>query len=156
MERLRNMDVSGLSAYFFCGSTACLVGYRLLKNAKVTVPTMKTISRGLVRYSILIFLIVMGFIFTTSAKNFEDAPVVEKHNVRVIQRIASNAWLMSDDQGAFLYTACDDFPNDTVIWAGYVAKRVRWQEFGKCKSIRRDDLGFWWDRDENFDVRKVD
>lgn len=85
----------------------------------------------------------------------EAAPVVEKFNVQVLKQVGINKWAMSDDQGPFLYTACDDFPNAKVIWAGYIARKVRWQEFGSCKSIRRQDLGFWWQRGENYDVKEI-
>ena len=87
--------------------------------------------------------------------NLGQAPVVEKHNVQVVKKVDHLNWWMVDDQGPFLYTACDDFPNEDVIWAGYIARKVRWQEFGKCKSIRRGDLGFWWDRDSDFNVKEI-
>jgi hypothetical protein len=89
------------------------------------------------------------------AMRMNVAPIVEKHDVRVVKQVGYNQWAMEDDQGPFLYTGCDDFPNDKVIWAGYIARKVRWQEFGSCKSIRRQDLGFWWDRDSDYNVKEI-
>lgn len=88
------------------------------------------------------------------ASRIQNAPVVEKHDVQVVKQLGDNEWAMVDEQGPFIYTACDDFPNARVIWAGYVARKARWQEFGNCKSIRRQDLGFWW-RDENNQWREI-
>lgn len=101
------------------------------------------------------FAVCCAGLLVYGATKSEDAPVVEKRNVSVIKRVSKTEWAMSDDQGPFLYTACADFPNETVIWAGYVARKARWQEFGRCKSIRRQDLGFWWDRDEHFNVKEI-
>ena len=85
-------------------------------------------------------------------------PIVSRHNVKVLQKVAENKWWMTDDEDrqGFLFTACPDFPNGTVIWAGYIAREARWQEQGACKSIRRSDLGFWWSRDEQFNARRID
>jgi hypothetical protein len=84
-------------------------------------------------------------------------PIVNHHHVRVLQHIDVNKWWMADDEDAqgFLYTGCGDFPNESVIWEGYIAREARWQEQGACKSIRRSDLGFWWLRDDKFNARRL-
>jgi len=78
--------------------------------------------------------------------------VYEYHDVIVERQVAPNQWWMRKDDGRFLYQGCPDFPNERVIWAGYVARKARWQEFGNCKSILRSDLGFWWRRWPNGDA----
>ena len=99
--------------------------------------------------------LVMGFLLLGATK-ITFAPIVEKYDVKVLKRISYNEWAMEDASGPFVYRGCDDFPNETVIWAGYIAKKMRWQEFGDCKSIRREDLGVWWLRDSNYSVRRIE
>lgn len=78
------------------------------------------------------------------------------HNVRVETRVSGNEWWMCDDeQGCYLYTGCKDFPNERVIWAGYVARMARWEERGDCKSIRAVGLGFFWERDAQYNVKEI-
>lgn len=86
------------------------------------------------------------------------APIADHHNVQVLVQVDRNNWWMVDDEDpkGFLYTACDDFPNDKVIQSGYLAREARWEEQGQCKSIHGDGLGFWWNRDENFNVRRIE
>lgn len=82
--------------------------------------------------------------------------VVELHNVRVEKQVAENKWVMSDPvDGKFLWTGCRDFPNARVIWAGYEARKVRYEEHGDCKSILRGDLGFWWLRDSEGNAKET-
>ena len=90
------------------------------------------------------------------AKQMDSAPIVTEHNIRVISRVGDHQWyMMSDEEGGFLYAACHDFPNDTVIWAGYIADHAIWKEYGSCKSIRDTGLGFWWKRDSNRNVERI-
>lgn len=83
--------------------------------------------------------------------------IATEHNIKVLSQVADNKWQMSsDEEGAFLYTGCKDFPNATVIWAGYIADHAKWEERGECKSIRAQGLGFWWKRDKQTqDVERV-
>lgn len=87
-------------------------------------------------------------------------PIVDHHNIKVVKRVSGSEWWMVDDEDpqGFLYTGCADFPNESVIWEGYVAREARWEEQGTCKSIQRADLGFWWSRDEkdNFNARRIE
>jgi hypothetical protein len=64
---------------------------------------------------------------------------------------------MSDDENPtwYLYKGCEDFPNARVIWTGYVARQAVWEERGNCKSIRAVGLGFFWDRDEHGNARRI-
>jgi hypothetical protein len=83
--------------------------------------------------------------------------VVEEHNIQVLRQVTDNQWAMSSsEQGPFLYTACNDFPNAKVIWPGYIADHAKWEERGECKSIRAQGLGFWWKRDpKTQDVERI-
>jgi len=98
--------------------------------------------------------VMTGLILQVARAN--SAPVSEQHNVAVLAKLSSNEWRMrSDEEGEFVYRACPDFDNESVIWAGYVADRARWREYGRCKSIRDTGLGFWW-RVGHDEYRKVD
>ena len=82
--------------------------------------------------------------------------IVEEHHVKVLSQVSPNSWAMSsDEEGSFLYTGCNDFPNATVIWAGYIADRAKWEERGECKSIRATGLGFYWERDEHYNAKEI-
>ena len=110
--------------------------------------------RKLSAYGPVWFMVFVCSALVYAGRRLDNAPIVEKYDVQVLKQIAPNEWSMVDDQGPFVYTACDDFPNAKVIWAGYVARKARWQEFGNCKSIRRQDLGFWW-RDEQNQYKEI-
>lgn len=79
------------------------------------------------------------------------------HNVKVWSEVAKDQWWMSDDENPtwYLYKGCEDFPNARVIWTGYVARQAVWEERGNCKSIRAVGLGFFWDRDEHGNARRI-
>lgn len=101
------------------------------------------------------FAFVIGGLLVYIGMGIRDYPVYEYHNVRVEEQVAPNTWWMRKDDGRFLYSGCPDFPNERVIWAGYIAQKVRWQEFGNCKSILRSDLGFWWQRDARGNAKEI-
>ena len=103
----------------------------------------------------ILFAAAMGAVLAYVAVGIRDYPVYEYHNVRVEEQVAPNSWWMRKDDGRFLYSGCPDFPNERVIWVGYVAHKARWQEFGNCKSILRSDLGFWWDRDTQGNAKEI-
>lgn len=160
------MTALGWLPYCFCGYAACLVGWTIWKRERPKhaekwmrflshVRKEKNRGRGLASWWPVTFSAICVGILILSGSRINSAPIVEKYNVQVLRQIGFNQWSMIDDQGPFLYTACDDFPNDKVIWAGYIARKVRWQEFGSCKSIRRQDLGFWWLRDKDYNVKEI-
>jgi len=110
------------------------------------------------RWSNLIVVLIVCLVtwsLTRLALTPPKYPVYEYRDVEVQSRVAPNAWWMKKDDGRFLYQGCPDFPNERVIWTGYVASKVRWEEQGNCKSILRSDLGFWWKRQENGDVDRI-
>jgi hypothetical protein len=82
-----------------------------------------------------VFVVLVVATLTLRSLQLSNSHVYEFQNVKVLRQVAHNKWWMSKDDGDFLYTGCDDFPNDKVIWPGYVARKVRWQELGNCKSI---------------------
>ena len=97
--------------------------------------------------------VVMGLIL--GAARASNAPVAEEHNVAILSRLSSNEWRMrSDEEGEFVYTACLDFDNESVIQQGYIADAAKWREYGRCKSIRETGLGFWY-RKGHDDYRRV-
>jgi hypothetical protein len=118
--------------------------------------TIVTRTRGVARYSPVLFAGACCAALTYGAYRFPQYPTVELHDVRVEKRVSSHEWLMTDaTQGQFLFTACHDFPAERVIWAGYVARKVRYEERGNCKSIQRADLGFWWLRDSDGNAKEI-
>jgi hypothetical protein len=103
----------------------------------------------------ILFALLVSTMLIVIAIRTPPFPVYEYRNVSVLKQLGPNQWLMSKDDGEFLYTGCPDFPNDSVIWVGYVAKKAVWEEQGACKSIFRPDTGFWWDRDSQGNVKEV-
>lgn len=87
----------------------------------------------------------------------EPSPrIYEYHNVKVLSLVAINKWEIQREDGTVtLYTACEDFPNGKVIWAGYVARVIRYEDQGDCNSIVKPGLGFYWDRDERGNARRI-
>ena len=82
--------------------------------------------------------------------------IYEYHNVKVLSKVARNKWTIEREDGTrTLYTGCNDFQNDKVIWAGYVAKTIRYEDQGGCNSILKPGLGFYWDRDERANVKEI-
>lgn len=104
------------------------------------------------RISALVATFFLGYLFSEYRHSSAIYPIVEEHNVQVLSRIATNEWAMhSDEEGDFIFRGCKNFPNDTVITPGYIARRAMWQERGECKSIRDTGLGFWWrDKQNNY------
>lgn len=86
-------------------------------------------------------------ILAYAATLITDYPVYEYHNVKVLNQLGPNDWWIEREDGGTLWNGCPDFPNSRVIWTGYVMDKFRYQDFGKCKSILRSDLGVWWKRD---------
>jgi hypothetical protein len=105
-------------------------------------------TRGVARYAPILLMGAVCLGFSYGIYRIPQYPVVELHNVRVEKQVADNKWLMEDAaSGRFLFTACHDFPTKGVIEAGYVARKIRYEEHGACKSILKPDLGVWWERD---------
>jgi hypothetical protein len=110
---------------------------------------------GVARYAPILFVALCSglMVYAFTGHHYET---VTEHNIKVLRQIGPNEWMMTDDEeGRFRYRGCDDFPNNSVIWVGYIADHAKWEEQGACKSIRRADLGFWWAVDGNDDVRRI-
>lgn len=87
-------------------------------------------------------------------------PTEQWDNVRVEAKVGVNQWMMRTATGpnadGVLFTACPDFPNEQVIRPGYKARKIRFEERGKCKSIRAEGLGVWWERDAQGNVKEIE
>jgi hypothetical protein len=103
--------------------------------------------RGFAAWWPMWFALLAAFILAYAATLITDYPVYEYHNVKVLNQLGPNDWWIEREDGQTLWNGCPDFPNSKVIWAGYVMDKFRYQDFGKCKSILRSDLGVWWKRD---------
>ena len=155
-EFLRAVGLLGDSAGWCC----VLLG--AWKLSKPSTPKLQNWSRRFTRrssaqrwaiYWLFAGSVVMVLIW---AGNKNRYPIETHHHVQVLRKLGPNTWEMSDDElGTFVYQGCPDFPNESVIWAGYIATRATWQEQGKCKSIRDTGLAFIWERDEQGNVKEV-
>jgi len=153
----------GLLGWCFCLCMVCLVLWRMYgrklasfiaKFGKRLTFRRRSSDGEIVTAGIFVVLVLVTL--GIRAAQMSNAHVYEYYHVKVLRQVAPNKWWMSKDDGEFLYTGCPDFPNATVIWAGYEARKARWMDFGSCKSIERADLGFWWDRDdENKNARRI-
>jgi hypothetical protein len=114
-------------------------------------------GEGKVSYGPVWFMAIVAMVAGLVAwRMLPKYPVVDEHNIQVLKQVGPDAWMMrSDEEGDFMYTGCGDFPNSDVIWAGYVARHARWEERGRCKSIRDTGLGFYWLRDSNGNARRI-
>ena len=76
-------------------------------------------------------------------------PIEHRENVYVLDKTPGmeRSWdIWTQQYGRERFDCCPDFPCDRVIWAGWIADDVRYQERGNCKSIRAEGLGWWWHR----------
>jgi hypothetical protein len=84
-------------------------------------------------------------------------PIEKHHNVYVWSQVkgAQNSWWVSGNDLPFSrWDCCPDFPCATVIWPGYIADTFKYEERGKCKSIRSSGLGAFWERDQFGNVKE--
>lgn len=96
-------------------------------------------------------------IFAFAASRPEPYPRELHHHVQVLTKLGHDMWRMHDDElGTFIYQGCPDFPNESVIWAGYIADHAIWEEQGDCKSIRDTGLAFIWERDEQGNAKEIE
>jgi hypothetical protein len=127
------------------------------KKQQESNPSTTANFKGWARYTPIIFAAACCGLMGVAVERQPKFEIATEHNVQVLQQISPNTWRMSSaEEGAFLYTGCDDFPNASVIWAGYIADEARWEERGKCKSIRATGLFFHWKRDpKNQNVEEI-
>jgi hypothetical protein len=110
---------------------------------------------GAARYWPIVFAGICAGILGFAAAHPPKYPIYEFHNVKVIKQVGDNAWWIQREDGLTLWNGCDDFPNNRVIWAGYVMTKFRYEDQGNCKSILRSDLGAWWERDSTGNVKET-
>lgn len=89
-------------------------------------------------------------------------PIVVEHNVVVKYQQPDGDWVMqSDEDPSLVFRPCaDDIAAGIDVNGllteskGFIAERAIWEERGRCKSIERADLGFWFkDRENDFTYR---
>jgi hypothetical protein len=112
-------------------------------------------SNGWSRYSPIAFCLLFGIAVTFAITRKPAYPIYEYRNVKVLSQVSPNKWWIEREDGKTLYTGCNDFDNEAVIWPGYVAKRVKYEDHGNCNSILAPGLGFFWDRDSKGNVREI-
>jgi len=122
----------------------------LVEEIKRNIP-----KRGWAAWSPIWFCLVFGLAVTFAFTRKPAYPIYEYHNVKVLSQVGPNKWWIEREDGKTLYTACNDFDNAAVIWAGYVAKRIKYEDHGSCNSILAPGLGFYWERDAKGNVKAV-
>jgi hypothetical protein len=106
-------------------------------------------------HALMVSIALAWIPFIWALAHYQGYPTYEYRDVKVISRLGQNEWFMEKDDGQFMWNGCPDFPNSAIIWPGYIMKKFRYEDRGKCKSILRADLGVWWYRRENGDVIKI-
>jgi hypothetical protein len=99
--------------------------------------------------------ICCGILAYAATRTPPPHPIYEYWDVKVISKVGTNSWLIEREDGKTLYKGCPDFDNGSVIWPGYVATRIKYEDFGSCNSILAPGLGFYWARDAQGNVRKI-
>lgn len=168
MLNTRFTDVVGWLGYCFTGYIAYLViatvwkrerpkhAERWMKFLAHLRKAKEKTNKGVATYGPIGFAAICCAVMLYGAARMENAPIAEEHNVAVLASVGPDEWRMrSDEEGEFVYRACPDFDNASVIWVGYIADRAKWREYGRCKSIRDTGLGFYWRVGHN-EWRKVD
>lgn len=99
---------------------------------------------------------VLALTIATIWTEVVEHPVYEYHDVRVLRQVGPRKWLMEKADGRFLWQGCSDYDVEKVIWPGYLMHKFRYEDLGGCGSIRRSDLGVWWERDaKTLDVIQI-
>jgi hypothetical protein len=123
------------------------------------------IPHGLVRLYTMFWIVFTVGIVVVVAYGFahpRDFPIEKHRNVYVWSQVKGTTdswWISSYEGGNSLpfntWKCCPDFPCSTVIWPGYVAEVLKYEERGSCKSLRASGLGVWWKTDEHGDVKEI-
>lgn len=116
----------------------------------------KKINQGWA-YLYLIAWVCLVFLSAYAVNRPPKYPIETHHNVYVwskVQGAKETWWVSSSDLPFNTWNCCPDFPCSTVIWPGYVAATLRYEERGTCKSIRAAGLGIWWKTDEHGNVKE--
>ena len=103
-------------------------------------------TKGWARIYTLVFCtVVFGLAFAVNRP--PKYPVEIRRNVYVFNesRHIQNSWgIWTADHGWERFDCCPDFPCSRVVWVGWIADEVVYEERGNCKSIRAQGLGFFW------------
>jgi hypothetical protein len=84
-------------------------------------------------------------------------PVETHHNVYVWSQVKGTQeswWVSGNDLPFSKWKCCPDFNCSAILWPGYIATTLKYEERGVCKSIRASGLGWFWERDERGNVKE--
>ena len=91
----------------------------------------------------LLFAIACVVVITINASRLWF-PVVTEHELRIEWRVSKRQWWIVDREHpkGFMYYACDDFDNESWIYAGYFAITATWKVINGCNSIHDQGMEF--------------
>jgi len=125
------------------------------RNRTIAEEMRGKIPRGwAVIYALLFIAATLGVAFAITRP--PKYPIETHHNVYVWSQVkGQNAWWISaNDLPLSRWDCCPDFPCSRVLWPGYIAATLRYEERGSCKSIRASGLGVFWKRDALGNVKE--
>lgn len=80
----------------------------------------------------------------------KEKPVYTYYDVRFVQKITPYSWWMEKATGGFRADFCNDYNVPELNpQPGEILRKLRYRDMGGCWSIRDQDLGFWFYRDDN-------
>lgn len=106
-----------------------------------------------VTYALIFIAASLGIAFVIARPSKPPRyPIEIHHRVSVLSSVAgtSDEWWISSDEPEpkrltnMRWKCCPDFDCASVVWPGYIARTVKYEERGACKSIRAAGLGFFW------------
>jgi hypothetical protein len=101
-------------------------------------------DRGWAKWIPVWFCLIFG-IGTVLFLHYRQYPVEKHYDVRIIQQVAPNEWMLQGDDLPYMrWKCCPDFNCASVIAPGYIAAIVRYEDRGTCKSIYATGLGFFY------------
>jgi hypothetical protein len=109
-------------------------------------------------YGPVLFAFGCVVVLSLGASRIPKAMIVPpQHHVAILAKLSDGdfAYRSDEEPNGSTYRVCPEDKHNGVDTermltqaVGYVADYAIWQEEGSCRSIYRDDLGFWF-RDEN-------
>ena len=122
-------------------------------------------TKGAARYWPVWFTAIFAACVVFAASRLPREAVVTENHVAIIGKLENGDFAFVSDEephgGTFRPCAEDsragvDTPALLSQGVGYIADSASWEERGVCKSILREDLGFWFkDKRNNFTYRRL-